>query len=206
MTLADNIHVLTREHLSQDKHGNLRTIPALLAELRLAVTPGRNSSGGGGSEGAPIPIDPNALDMLGNIENEARKDYAEATGTVWQGDLETLLQAYPHGQISAEWETYLARVTLGWVDTITAYLWPVKPRRKLTGKACPSCSQALYGEERKVALSLGCWDDDGNLAKIGEWDIECAGCGAEWSGAEVSWLLKALDTPDAAVAEVVEVG
>ena len=196
MSLQDNIHVLTREHLSQDKQGNLRTIPALLAELRLAVTPGRNSSSGGGSEGAPIPIDPTALDMLGLIENEARKDYAEATGAVWQGDLEALLQSYPHGQISAEWEAYLARVTLGWVDTITAYLWPVKPRRKLTGKTCPACGQSKYGEDRKVALSLGCWDMDGNLAKIGDWDIACAGCEAQWSGDQVSWLLRALNTKE----------
>lgn len=195
MTLADNVHVLTREHLSQDKQGNLRTIPALLAELRLAVTPGRNSSGGGGSEGAPIPIDPTALDMLGLIENEARKDYAEATGAVWTGELEALLQSYPHSQISAEWEAYLARVTLGWVDTITAYLWPIKPRRKLVGKVCPSCGSATYGEERKTCLSLGCWDDTGAMRSIGTWDIACASCAAEWVGDQVAWLLKALDTP-----------
>lgn len=202
MSLNDAVHVLTRPHLS-NIDGNLRHMPALLAELRLAVTPGRNSSGGGGAEGAPIPIDPTALDMLGAIETEARKDYAEATGNVWHGELEALLQSYPDAQISAEWEAYLARVLLGWIDTITAYLWPVKPRRKLVGKVCPSCGWATYGEERKVCLSLGCWDHEGNMRAIGTWDIECASCEAGWSGDQVGWLLRALDTKeDADVADV----
>jgi hypothetical protein len=182
-------------------------MPALLAELRLAVTPGRNSSGGSGAECAPIPIDPTALDMLGDIEKEARRDYNEATGNAWNGELEALLQAYPSATISAEWESYLAGVLLGWIDRVTAYLWPVRPRRKLTGKTCPACGLALHGEERNVTLSLGCWDDDGNLAKIEAWDIECAGCGAHWSGNQVAWLLRALDTPeDRHVAEVTKVG
>jgi len=205
MTLQDSVHRLTREHLTNDKDGVLRAVPALLAELRLALTPGRNSSGGGGAEGAPIPIDPTALDMLRAIEKEARKDYAEATGNVWNGELEALLQSYPHAQISAEWEAYLARVALGWVDAITAYLWPVKPRRKLVGKVCPSCGWATYGEERKTCLSLGCWDDEGNMRAIGTWDIECASCEAGWAGDQVAWLLRALDTPEVIVAEVVEV-
>ena len=196
MSLTDNIHRLCRPHLATAPDGSLRHAPALLAELRAAVTPGRNSSGGGGAEGAPIPIDPTVLDMLGAIEKEARKDYAEATGTVWQGELESLLQSYPDSQISTEWEAYLGRVTLGWIDTITAYLWPVKPRRKLVGKTCPSCGFATYGEERKTTLSLGCWDSDGNMRKIGDWDVECAGCEAGWAGDKVAWLLAALDAKE----------
>ena len=195
MTLTDNVHVLTRAHLTNHE-GTLRHAPALLAELRAAVTPGRNSSGGGGAEGAPIPIDPTVLDMLGEIEREARRDYTEATGNVWQGELEALLQSYPDSRISIEWEAYLARVTLGWIDTITAYLWPVKPRRKLVGKTCPSCGFATYGEERKTTLSLGCWDSDGNMRKIGDWDVECAGCEAGWAGDKVAWLLAALDAKE----------
>lgn len=192
--LRDNIHVLTRPHLT-NPDGTLRHAPALLAELRAAVTPGRNSSGGGGGgEGAPSPINLGALDLIGEIETEARKDYAEATGTVWHGELEALLQSYPDAQISAEWEAYLARVTLGWIDQITAQLWPVKPRRKLVGKVCPSCGFAVHGEERKTCLTLGCWDSEGNMKKTGDWDIECGGCGAEWAGERVAWLLRATGT------------
>lgn len=194
MSLTDNIHQLCRPHLATAPDGSLRHAPALLGELRAAVTPGRNSSGGGGAEGAPIPIDPTVLDMLGDMEKEARKDYAEAVGHVWNGELEALLQSYPDSRISLEWETYLARVTLGWIDAITAYLWPVKPRRKLVGKVCPSCGQSVYGEERKTALSLGCWDSEGGIKKPGEWDVECAGCEAYWPGDKIGWLIVALDT------------
>jgi len=196
MSLNDSVHQLTRPHLKTAPDGSLRHAPALLGELRAAVTPGRNSSGGGGAEGAPIPIDPTALDMLGEIEKEARKDYAEASGNVWQGDLDELLQSYPNAQISTEWEAYLARVLLGWIDAITAYLWPVKPRRKLVGKVCPSCGWATYGEERKTCLSLGCWDEQGGMRAIGTWDIACASCEAEWVGDQVTYLLRALDAPD----------
>jgi hypothetical protein len=205
VSLNDHIHQLSREHLKTAPDGSLRHAPALLAELRNAVTPGQNGYGGGAS-GPPIPIDPAALDLIRAIESEARRDYAEAIGKYWTGTLEALLQAYPDAPISAEWEAYLDGVTLGWVDQITAMLWPVKPRRKLTGKTCPACGLALHGEERAVCLSLGCWDDDGNLAKVGAWDIECGSCGAQWSGDQVSWLLRALDAPIDDVVEVAEVG
>ena len=195
MTLNDHIHRLTRPHLTQAGDGSLRHAPALLAELRLAVTPGHAGSAGGKDGGQPIPINPNALDLISSIETEARRDYAEATGTPWTGTLESLLQSYPDAPISAEWEAYLDGVTLGWVDTITSMLWPERPRRKLVGKVCPSCGWATYGEERKTCLSLGCWDTDGEMKKIGEWDIECASCEAAWSGDQVAWLLRALDTP-----------
>ena len=208
MSLADSIHQLCRPHLT-NVDGVLRHAPALLAELRLAVTPGRNSSGGGGAEGAPSPINLGALDLLGDIEKEARKDYAEATGKPWQGELEALLQSYPDTPISAEWEAYLARVLLGWVDRINTQLWPVKPRRKLVGVRCPGCGFATYGDERTTCLSLGCWDADGNMRKIGEWDVECAGCEAWWGPDRIEWLITALNASDTPtkenVAEVAEV-
>lgn len=204
MTLQDSVHQLCREHLRTGPDGKPHKVPALLDELRNAVTPGRNSSGGGAS-GPPIPIDPDAMDLLAMIEADAKRDYLDMTGVRWTKTLETLLPWMVSLDLTPEWSAYLERVTLEWVDKINAYLWPTKPRRKLTGKACPSCGQATYGEERKVALSLGCWDEDGNMRAIGSWDVECAACNAGWSGDRVTWLLRALDTPGAGVAEVVEV-
>lgn len=195
MTLADQIHQLAREHLRTGPDGKAHKVPALLAELRNAVTPG-NSMSGGGASGPPIPINAEALDLLRKIEADARKDYYDMTGVQWAKDLDRLLPWIAGLDLTPEWAAYLERVTLEWITDITAMLWPVKPRRKLTGKKCPACGQSNYGEDRKVALSLGCWDVDGNLAKIGDWDIACAGCEAQWSGDEVSWLLRALDTPD----------
>jgi hypothetical protein len=195
MTLQDSIHQLCREHLRTGPDGKAHKVPALLDELRAAVTPG-NSMSGGGASGPPIPINADALDLLHEIETAAKSDYYEMTGVQWTKDLARLLPWIVSLDLTDEWRAYLERVTLEWVDAINAFLWPVKPRRKLTGKTCPSCGLALHGEERKVTLSLGCWDSEGNLAKIGDWDIECAGCAAGWSGDQVSWLLKALDTPN----------
>lgn len=194
MSLQDQIHQLAREHLRTGPDGKAHKVPALLAELRNAVTPG-NSMSGGGASGPPIPINAEALDLLREIETAAKSDYYEMTGVQWTKTVDALLPWVAGLDLTPEWHTYLEQVTIGWIDQINEMLWPVKPRRKLTGKTCPACGQSFHGEERKVALSLGCWDTDGNLAKIGDWDIACAGCGAEWSGDQVSWLLRALDTP-----------
>ena len=203
MSLSDNVHVLTRPHLT-NHDGTLRHAPALLAELRNAVTPGQNGYGGGAS-GPPIPINPEAVDMLARMTNDAKTDYREIAGHAWPGTLETLLQHIAGMSLDADWHNYLERVTLEWVDQINAFLWPVKPRRKLVGKVCPSCGWATYGEERKTCLSLGCWDDEGNMRKIGEWDIECGSCEAGWAGDQVIYLLRALDTPESDVAHGVGV-
>jgi len=194
MTLRDSVFQLTSEHLKTGPDGKAHKVPALLDELRAAVTPG-NSMSGGGASGPPIPINADALDLLREIEQTAKSDYYEMAGVQWTKDLARLLPWIVSLDLTPEWSAYLERVSLEWIDAITTLIWPVKPRRKLTGKTCPSCGLSMHGDERKVTLSLGCWDSEGNLAKIGDWDIECAGCGAGWSGDQVSWLLKALDTP-----------
>lgn len=205
MTLADHVHQLVREHLKTGPDGKAHKVPALLDDLRRAVTPGRNSSGGGAS-GPPIPIDPDALDLLGEIEASAKADYYEMTGVQWIKGLPELLPWMASLDLTPEWRTYLEHVTADWIDRINTLLWPVKPRRKLVGKTCPSCGQATHGDERKVCLSLGCWDDDGGMRSIGTWDIACAACQAEWVGEQVTYLLRALDTPETQVAEVTRVG
>jgi hypothetical protein len=205
MSLTDNVHRLTREHLTRDKDGNLRSVPAFLDELRGAITPG-NSMSGGGASGPPIPINPSAVDLLTEIHKEARRDYHEITGNGWPGNVDSLLVHFAAMNLTPEWDSYLTHVTTEWLDRITAMLWPVKPRRKLTGKVCPACGQATHGDERAVTLSLGCWDDDGAMRAIGTWDITCEACGAEWAGDQVAYLLRALDTPNAkVVSEVAEV-
>lgn len=197
MTLTDNIHRLCRPHLTNHE-GTLRHAPALLAELRAAVTPGNSLSGGGGSDGAPSPINLGAVDMLAKMTHDAKEDYGQITGYPWPGELEALLQTLSAMNLEPEWHNYLERLTLEWVDQITAFLWPVKPRRKLVGKVCPSCGYATYGEERKTCLSLGCWDTDGAMKKTGDWDVECAGCEAYWPGNKIGWLITALDAKEEA--------
>ena len=205
MGLTDNVHQLCREHLKTGPDNRPHKVPALLDELRAAVTPGHAGSAGGSDGGPPIPINPNALDLIGEIETGARSDYLEMAGVAWTGTLERLLPWIASLDITPEWDNYLTHATQDWVDKINTLLWPVKPRRKLVGKVCPSCGWATYGEERKVCLSLGCWDDTGGMRAIGTWDVECASCEAAWSGDQVAWLLKALDTPEASVAQVAQV-
>lgn len=194
MSLSDNIHQLVNEHLKLGPTGKPHMIPSLLTELREAVTPG-NSGAAGGASGPPIPINAEAVDLLAKIEADLKADYWEMLAVAWPGKLDGLLSAIGH-QATGEWEAYFEHVTLDWVDKITTFLWPIKPRRKLFGKTCPACGLALHGEERAVCLTLGCWDSTGELAKIGAWNISCEGCGAHWAGDEVTWLLRALDTPE----------
>lgn len=195
MSLADSIHQLCREHSKFGPDGKAHKVPALLEELRNAVTPG-NSMSGGGASGAPSPINVSALDLLGEIETAAKTDYYEMAGVHWTKSVERLLPWIAGLDLTPEWDNYLSHVTQDWVDKINALLWPIKPRRKLVGKVCPSCGWATYGEERKTCLSLGCWDDEGNMRKIGEWDIECGSCEAGWTGEQMVFLLRALDTPE----------
>lgn len=198
MSLRDNLHQLASEHLRTGPDNKPHKVPALLGELRNAVTPG-NSMSGGGANGAPSPINVSALDLLGEIEAAAKSDYYEMTGVHWTKSVERLLPWIAGLDLTPEWDNYLSHVTLEWVDKINALLWPVKPRRKLVGKVCPSCGWATYGEERKTCLSLGCWDTEGAMKKIGDWDIECASCEAGWTGEQMIFLLRALDTHEAEV-------
>lgn len=193
MTLRDSVHQLTSDHLKTGPDGKAHKVPALLEELRNAVTPG-NSMSGGGASGPPIPINADALDLLREIETSAKTDYYEMTGVAWTKDVIALLPWMVSLDLKPEWSAYLERVTLEWIDRINALLWPVKPRRKLVGKVCPSCGWATYGEERKTCLSLGCWDTEGAMKKVGDWDIECASCEAGWTGEQMIFLLRALDT------------
>lgn len=194
MSLSGNVHQLTRPHLKTGPGGKQYMIPALLDELRGAVTPGDNGSSGG-KTGPPIPISIGAIELQIRIENEVRVDYNEMMGASWRGDLTGLLQHIATIDLAEEWRAYLERVTLEYVDRITAFIWPTKPRRKLTGIECPACMQTKYGEHNKVCLSVGCWDENGAMLLIGDWTIQCDGCDASWAGPQVSGMLARFNTP-----------
>lgn len=201
MSLSANVHRLTRDHLDFID-GNGTMAPALLAELRQAVEPGQNSSAGdGGSSAVKIPINDGAIDLLREIEVAARKDWADAHGDQYAGQLEQLLQAFADEDMADEWAAYMEHATRDWCDDIEKFLRPTKPRRKIA-RPCPSCSQTFYGEERAICLSLGCWDGDEELRHVGTWDVRCEACGAEWAGENMGWLIASLDAPGGDVARV----
>ena len=123
MSLRDNVFQLCSPHLKTGPDNKPHKVPALLDELRAAVTPGHAGSAGGSVGGPPIPINPNALDLLSEIETDARTDYAEMTGERWPGDLIGLLRAVAILDLTPEWSGYLEHVSQDWIDKINAMLW-----------------------------------------------------------------------------------
>lgn len=192
MSLRANIQELTETHLKMGPAGKPVQAPSLLSELRAAVKPSPGGVGGSGAQAAPIPINPDAVDLLSSITHEANVDYFEIHGTRYRGPLECLLQS--HGELSTDWELYLEGVTLGWIDRINGMLRPSKPRYKL-GVECPSCGQRFHGEGRAVCLTADCWGPNEEMLHPAAWHVQCEGCGATWVGDDLKWLVAALNTP-----------
>jgi len=190
MSLAQHIHTLTRPHLPDGAKIGDNQRPALLTELRAAVYPG--SDGGGGTNGGrPTPINADAVDLLTQIQHDARVDYVEIHGERFRGPVEALLQS--HGDLTDEWDAYLERVTLEWIDAIETLLRPAKPRRKL-GIECPSCEQRFHGPDRATCLTANCWGPEEEVLHPAQWHVRCEGCGAEWSGDTLRWFVAAVQS------------
>lgn len=199
MSLRANIQELTETHLKMGPTGKPVQAPSLLSELRAAVKPGNDGGGGGASSSAPIPINPDAVDLLSSITHEANVDYFEIHGVRYRGPLEGLLQT--HDRLNDEWGAYIEGVTLGWIDRINGLLRPTKPRRKL-GVECPSCGQRFHGEGREVCLTADCWGPNEEMLHPAAWHVRCEGCGAVWVGDDLKWLIAALNTPSQEVSNV----
>ena len=190
MTLADNVHRLTSEHMTL-VDGRPVKVPALLDRLEEGASPG---SDGGRSAGSPLPINVGAVDLMREIRAEALDAHWEMHATEYRGSLRGLLRlwARPGTLQTAEWEAYLEHVTLDWVDRIEALLKPSKPPRRIS-LPCPACGEKFAGEERKPALHLHCWGDDEAMLPPGEWRAECVACGAGWDAKEqMAWLVRAV--------------
>lgn len=189
MTLRDNIHQLTSEHLTLADRKPVK-VPALLDQLEGAVTEKR--AGAAGGNGTPIPVSADALALLQDIDREARDHQYEMVAHESRCSLRTLLGMWANGAVTTpEWEAFLEHVTLDWCDRISAMLSTAKPPRKIH-RPCPACGVLYGGEERKPGLHLHCWDEDGGLAKPGDWRCECVHCGAAWDGDELGWLSRAV--------------
>ena len=187
MTLADNVHQLTTEHMTMSD-GRPVKVPALLDRLKEAVSP---NSDGGKSSGAPLPINAGALDLECEIRREALAHHREMQGAEYHGRLIDLLKGWALIVPETEWGQFLEHVTQDWCDRIAAFLAPVKPPRRIS-LPCPSCGQKFAGEERAPAVRIHCWGADENMLPPGEWSAECAACGAGWNGDGIGWLARAI--------------
>ena len=200
MTLSDNIHQLTNEHLTTADNGAIITAPPLLAQLRAAS--GSNvGMPGGGSGGAGMIVNSRAVKLETEIREAVLYEHFEMAGTEYRGPLVKLLKSWPLININ-EWQDYLEHVTLDWIDSIKAMMEAKRPPWH-PSIDCPSCGQRFHGGEREPCLSIHYWDHDAEeIAHPSQWMAECIGCGAEWTGDNLKWLRVANDTPSKEVAHM----
>lgn len=165
------------------------TAPSLLSELRDAVYPstGIPGAGGGSDSAAPSIINEGAVDLLGEIEKQARVELWEWKGFRIAGPIEETIRAFPYAD--GQWETYLQHITLDWLDRINSMLRPVKPGRKLI-MPCPACGLTYHGPQRTVCLVLDCWTEDERMADSSDWQLVCGNCEAIWVGEELRFFLR----------------
>lgn len=199
MSLRDCVHTLTREHLKINDDGALVHAPALLAVLRAACTSDfAVSRGGGGGEG--MVVNSRAVKIEEDIKAEALNEHFEMTGKEYQGRIVDLIQSW--ADLSGDYEEYLGRVLLDWIDSIHAMLEAKRPPWR-PSMPCPSCSQRFYGAEREPCIAVYFWDDEADIiAPPALWIAKCDGCGMEWNGDNLKWLRAAGDTPKIDVAHV----
>lgn len=192
MTLKDNIHQLTNEHMTMADDGSFVKAPPLLAELRAACASTHGNHGGGSGKGVGLAINDKAVKLEQKIREDALFEHFERTGSEYQGSFVDLLKSW--ADLSGDWATYLADVTAGWVDSIRAILVQRRPPWRPTLN-CPSCNQRFHGPEREPNLWVEYWDhDDEKMNHPSLWTAGCDGCGAEWAGDQLAWLRAATDT------------
>lgn len=193
MSLKDNIHQLTNEHMTRADDGSFHTTPPLLAELRAAC--GSNMGAhGGGSGGIGMIVNHKAVELENDIKEQALNEQFEMTGNEYRGTTVTLLQAWAIAA-SSEWQTYLEGVTNEWIVGIRGLLISKRPPWR-PSIACPACGQRFHGPEREQCLNVYYWDDDTeSLAPPAKWTANCDGCKAEWAGDDLKWLRAAANTP-----------
>lgn len=188
MTLSDNIHQLTNQHLAT-RNGRLVRVVSLLDQLAAAAAP---SLGGGatGSAGVRLPVDTTALDKAMEIEAEARDIQYEMLAE-HGGVLRRIIRSWhPHMVPTAEWAAYLDLVTAKWVEEITHIVAP--PPSYRPSAPCPRCGQRFTGEDRQPVLSVTYTDDAGKVLHPSAWEMVCAGCKTTWTGDQLGAIAHAI--------------
>lgn len=204
MSLKDNIHQLTNEHMTMADDGSFHQAPPLLAELRAACGSNMGAQGGG-TGGAGMIVNHKAVKLENDIKAEALANQYEMTSLEYQGGLVELLRAWSIAT-ATEWQPYLEGITTQWVTDIRELLVSKRPPWR-PSIPCPACGQRFYGPERDQCLAIHYWDDETEtVAPPQQWKANCDNCQAEWNGDELKWLRAvALNTPNTDVAGVTAV-
>lgn len=196
VTLADNVHDLTRRHIR--RHGPTRGQweEGLLDQLEDAVTGIGNNGGQAGNE-TPAPINIKALDTQRSIAETVR-DHEHKRGGDTQRPVDSILAEWAD---DADADEFLVHVTLDLIDEIREAIEPqVKPIP--LDQACPdaSCGKRRIREQDETgawvsrpALRVHCRDETGHGIAISKWTAQCSSCGRQWHGAhELAWLSRLL--------------
>ena len=187
MSLAENIHALTSEHLTMID-GKPEKVPALLDQLDAAIT--AETRAGSPSGGKGLPIGTGAISLLQDITTAARDEQYQRTGS----DIGTL------PGILASWATeqdpamvgYLEHLTLDWCDQIKAIINPAKPPWR-PAVPCPACGTIYDKDGNGPGMRVHCWDQNEGLLPPGQWTAECIHCKAAWTSDNMPWLARVLD-------------
>ena len=180
---------LAEPHLT--RHGErIGKVPALLDELVEAIS-GATHEGGGSGGKQSVLVNTNALDLHADITKETWEAYTDRYGQS-APTLKTCIETIGRGEHPPEWDAWFTAHLRSIRDRIEQLLRPKKLRR-LDGVQCPSCGQAVHGEERETALYLDCYTGpDKHLRHPSEWEVTCAACQATWDHQNMQWLLVAL--------------
>lgn len=189
MNLRSLAQELTEPHLTVI-NGRIGKVPALLTELREAVSGSTHEGGGNGSK-QRVLVNTDALDLIRDLTAEAQSAYTDRFGTE-APNLEQCVASIGETPHPDDWETYFTDQFQTFKTSIEAILRPKKMRR-LDGTPCPSCGQTTYTNERKTCLYVDCWQDNENLKPHQDWSVHCKACQTTWTGInEVKWVLVAL--------------
>lgn len=187
MTLRSNIHALTSDHLTDTPLG-LATAPPLIRQLEAAIKPNKATSGGGASGKGDI-INMTALALWEEVAADIGIHTMEAGLPTSQDRIE-MLKGWSALEDHPDWGDFLMHVTLDWCDRIAALLSPLKPYHP--SGPCPSCGIEFHGEERTPPLNVHYLGTDGHQLHPHEWRMDCANCGATWSGDTLGAVAKAM--------------
>lgn len=186
MSLRTNVHGLTRDHLTTTPLGPAM-VPPLLTQLEQAIKP--QPSGTGAAKGAGGVLNLTALSLWEEIAADISIHTIEA-GLTPKANRHDSLRQWEAMEGDSEWGDFMEHLTLDWIDRIQALLSPVKPYHP--SHPCPACGELFTGEDRSAVLSVHHIGEDGNQLHPEQWRMECASCGAEWSGKTLDMVAQAM--------------
>ena len=187
MSLADQIHRLTNEHMTMTD-GRTAKVPSLLDQLDSATVDKTGRPGGGG--GSALPISDAAYSLRQDIDWAARNEQYQRTGSDI-GTLAAIIRSWV-SESNPEMVAYLEHVTLDWIDQIAAIINPSKPPWR-PAVPCPACGIIYDREGNGPGLRVHCWGEDEGMLAPGEWTAECVHCQASWTAENMPWLARVLD-------------